>query len=126
MKRIGVMLVLCVLLAGCAGVQVNPAAFGTSARDITKATVDTLCPAPKVGDVRGSFEAAFFERYMKNRGAVELSQQDVIDIQAFKDVCAKPLASRTDYDYGTLAGGAVDRIAVILFPRWGSYLGLLR
>jgi hypothetical protein len=112
------------MLTGCSGVSVRNPVVTTSpiqgARDATKAAVDFLCPAPVVPDPRGSFEAGFFTRYMANRQATQLSQQDVADIEAFKMVCNKGLADRSDFDYGTLAGGAVDRITVMLLPSMGK------
>jgi hypothetical protein len=120
--RCAIVIALLVLLPGCGlwSVQSPIVATPTGARDITKATVDFLCPEPVVADPRGSFEAGFFDRWMKNRVAVELSRQDVEDIQAFTMVCKKPLLDRSDYDYGTLAGGAIDRITLMLLPHMGK------
>ena len=124
MRLYAAILATMIMLSGCAGVTVQspivPKAPIQGARDVTKATVDFLCPAPVVPDPRGSFEAGFFARYMANRQATQLSQQDVADIEAFKVVCNKALADRSDYDYGTLAGGAVDRITVMLMPVMGK------
>lgn len=92
----------------------------TSARDATKVIVDGLCPAPVVADEQGSFMAGFFERYMTNRTNVELSVQDVKDIEVFKAICNKPLEARTDFDYGMLAGGAVDKITLMVQPYLGK------
>jgi hypothetical protein len=120
--RHAIVISLLILLSGCSSLSVQSpiVATPTGARDITKATVDFLCPEPVVADPRGSFEAGFFDRWMKNRVAVELSRQDVEDIQAFTTVCKKPLLDRSDYDYGTLAGGAIDRITLMLLPHMGK------
>jgi hypothetical protein len=120
-----IVIIVCVLmLIGCSGVTVqNPIITASpiqGARDVTKSTVDFLCPAPVVSDPRGSFEAGFFARYMANRQATQLSQQDVQDIEAFKAICNKPLADRSDFDYGMLAGGALDRITVMMLPVMGK------
>jgi len=112
------------LIVGCSSISVQNPIVTVSpihgARDITKMTVDFLCPEPVVSDPRGSFEAGFFDRWMRNRVAMELSQQDVMDIEAFKMVCRKTLVDRSDYDYGTLAGGAIDRITLMLLPHMGK------
>jgi hypothetical protein len=120
--RSAVAIALMIILSGCGlwSVQSPIVATPTGARDVTKATVDFLCPAPVVADPRGSFEAGFFDRWMKNRVATELSKQDVEDIQAFTMVCKKALVDRSDYDYGTLAGGAIDRITVMMLPVFGK------
>jgi hypothetical protein len=121
--RLIVAIALVLVLSGC-GLSMQSPVVATpmvqGARDVTKATVDFLCPEPVVSDPRGSFEAGFFDRWQKNRVAVELSKQDVEDIKAFTTVCKKPLMDRSDYDYGTLAGGAIDRITLMLLPQMGK------
>jgi hypothetical protein len=122
--RCAVAIALMIILSGCSSFSVQSPVVATpmvkGARDITKAAVDFLCPAPVVADPRGSFESGFFDRWMKNRVATELSKQDVEDIEAFKMVCRKTLVDRSDYDYGTLAGGAIDRITLMLLPHMGK------
>jgi hypothetical protein len=122
--RVGIVLLILLSLVGCGMVGVQSPIVTTptmlGARDVTKATVDFLCPEPIVSDPRGSFEAGFFDRWMRNRVAVELSQQDIQDIQAFTMVCKKPLVDRTDFDYGQMAGGAIDRITLMLLPKMGK------
>lgn len=127
MKLLIVALYVVVVLAamtGCSTLKLQSPVTSvqtiTNVRDATKTVVDLLCPAPTVPDPRGSFEAGFFDRYMKNRTATELSPQDIADIKAFKAVCNKTLAERSDYDYGTLAGGALDRITIMLLPSMGK------
>jgi hypothetical protein len=119
-----VIIVCVIMLLGCGSISVQSPVVATptmkGARDVTKATVDFLCPEPVVTDPRGSFEAGFFDRWMKNRVATELSPQDAADIESFKLVCNKPLDDRTDYDYGTQAGGAIDRITMMMLPYMGK------
>ena len=99
---------------------ITPTLQITTARDATKAVVDFLCPAPVVADSRGSFASGFFQRYTANRQAVELSKQDMDDIKAFTVVCQKAIADRSDFDYGILAGGALDRVTLMLMPQMGK------
>jgi hypothetical protein len=125
-----VAIALLIVLSGCGMFSVQSPIVATSpiqgARDATKATVDFLCPDAVMPDPRGSFASGFFTRFMVNRTQTELSKQDLADIALFKTVCDKPIADRTDFDLGLLAGGTMDRIVTMSLPLLGKdFFGLM-
>jgi hypothetical protein len=116
-------IIMATALMGCGTAQV--------ARDSTKKTVDSLCPTPKSGGE--SFMAGLIDRYMVDRQATEISERDRADIELFKAVCNTPVSRRSDYDYGQLAGGGLDRAMNMISPFAGrdffklsNALGILR
>lgn len=122
MFKIGVASVLLVVvLFGCAsnGTRIRNQDTQYVGLNIAKQVVDALCPTPKVPDPRGDFLGGFLDRFNKNRANVELSKQQIEDFNYLKTVCMKPIDTRTDYDYGWLAGGTADQVYQRIQPFFG-------
>jgi hypothetical protein len=130
-KCLFALLLILVSLTGCSSLQVQspvttaPKIEGYNpyiGLDVAKQVVDGLCPTPRVPDARGDFLSGFLDRFNKNRINVELSTQQVEDYTYLKSVCVKPVETRTDYDYGWLAGGTAAELYQRLQPFFGRDL----
>ena len=138
MKYLAVILMVMVL-AGCAGLQVQSPVRALPLKTTNMTTtvqsvrnfVDSLCPVPIVVDARGNFGDGLFDGFYANRQQTLFTSQQLADIAMFKSLCGKDPATRTDYEYGMLAGRFADDALTQAIPFFGrdmlaitSYLGL--